>query len=76
MKEYKKPNCMNVNDSRGFIPAAVAAGVAAVSSTAAAIAPAAALVGGYAVGRAVKTAMEFREDYPVGRCLEKVEIVF
>lgn len=32
MKEYKKPKCVNINESRGFIPAAVAAGVAAVSS--------------------------------------------
>ena len=70
-REYKKPGLLAPNNAVAVIPAALAAGAAAFASSA--IAPGAALVGGYAVGRAVKSAMEVREDIMNLRTLKKVE---
>ena len=59
-KTYVKPDICNVNDIQGIVPlGAVAAGVTAIAAE---LAPAAALVGGYAVGRGVKQLMEARPD--------------
>ena len=55
-KEYVKPSICNHNNLAGIVPLAAVASAAAATK----LAPAAALVGGYAVGRAVKQAMEIR----------------
>lgn len=56
-KQYRKPYTYSAENIQGVIPLA-AIGAAAAATT---LAPAAALVGGYAVGRGVRQAMEIRE---------------
>lgn len=70
-KIYTKPSICQVNNVQGIVPlAAAAAGIASVASQ---IAPAAALVGGYAVGRGIKQAMESRPDQFCNRLISVIE---
>lgn len=57
MKEYKKPVCISYENIKGLVPLA-----AAVTALATELAPAAALVGGYAVGRSVKNSFSMHID--------------
>lgn len=59
-KTYRKPNICMVEEVQGIVPLAAAA--AGLATVAAELAPAAALVGGYAVGRGVKQMMEARPN--------------
>ena len=58
-KAYIKPYGCTANDAVGIVP--LAAALAGAASIATQLAPAAALVGGYAVGRGIKQAMEFHQ---------------
>lgn len=70
-KTYRKPNMCMMEEVQGIVPlAAVAAGAAAVATE---LAPAAALVGGYAVGRGVKQMMEARPTSFNNRIIEVME---
>ena len=66
MKEYKKPCTIGLENERGVVP--LAGAVAAAS-------PAAALLAGYAAGRAVKQMMEINQIAKKQNYLQKVILV-
>lgn len=63
-KTYRKPNMCMMEEIQGIVPLAAVAELAA---------PAAALVGGYAVGRGVKQMMEARPTSFNDRIIEVME---